>query len=56
MFFKNTELTAKRFLQEGNASQQTIPYLKREAAMEGHAKPVVAMAEALEEIHRASKY
>ena len=32
------------------------PYLKREAAMEGHAKQVVAMAEALEEITRTYKY
>lgn len=32
------------------------PYLKREAAMEGHAKQVVAMAEALEEINRTYKY
>ena len=32
------------------------PYLKREAAMKGHAKQVVAMAEALEEIKRTFRY
>ena len=31
------------------------PYLKREAAMEGHAKQVLAMAEALKDIKRTYK-